>query len=323
MAGKPADTAASTGAATAANTVLKGTLFAAGAALIWCFFILQSRFATRTSFNPFDLAFLRFCAAALAVLPILLLRSGGPHFAGVTPLRALVLALFGGIGFTALAYTGFTLAPVAHASVLMPGTLPLSAALIALVILGEPISRRKALGLTAIIGGVVLVGVHTLSEAPAAGSESAWIGDICFPLASVSWALFTVYTRKWRVGAVDATILVALICCTLYAPAYLLFAPKRLLDAPLSVILSTGFFQGVIALVVSMWCFTRAVAALGPTRTTMITSVVPALSALLAVPLLGEPLTLTLVLGLMAVTAGMLIGVTGGAPQPAAVPVAR
>lgn len=293
----------------------RGILFGAATALIWCFFILLSRLSARADFNAFDLGFLRFSAAALSVLPILLLRGPGPHFAGVTPKRAIVLALFGGAGFSGLAYTGFTFAPAAHAAVLMTGILPLPTALVAMVILGEAISRRKAIGLAAIMGGVALVGVHSISDAP----PDAWIGDICFPLAAVSWAFFTSYTRKWKVGAIDATIVVVLVCCAVYVPGYLLWAPKKLMAAPLATILLTGFFQGTIALVVSMWCFNSAVAALGPTKTTMITSAAPALSALVAVPLLGEPLSLFLVLGLAAVTAGMLIGVTGGAPR-AAVP---
>lgn len=303
------------------SPVAKGLLFAAGAALIWTFFILLSRLATRTAFNPFDLAFLRYSAAALAVLVIMALRKpappGAPYYSGITPVRALLLALYGGAGFTALAYTGFVFAPVAHASVLMPGTLPFSAALISWAILGEAITARKAMGHAAIICGVVLVGVHALADTPAAGNDKAWIGDIAFPLASVSWALFTVYLRKWKVGAVDATIVVCLICFVIYTPAYLLWAPKQLDLAPWRSILVTAFFQGVIALVVSMWFFTRAVAALGPTRTTMVTSVVPALSATLAIPLLGEPLTIYLVLGVVAVTAGMLIGITGAPPRPA------
>jgi len=305
---------------------VKGLIFAASAALIWTFFILLSRMATRTVFNPYDLAFLRFCGAAVAVLPLIFLRAPAPdgqkHFAGITPLRAILLALFGGAGFTALAYTGFVLAPVAHASVLMPGTLPFSAAIIAWVVLGDPITKRKAAGLFAILVGVALVGVHAFGGA--ATGENTWIGDIAFPLASVSWALFTVYIRKWKVGPVDATIIVVLICFAVWIPAYLLWAPKKLMLASTGTILITAFFQGVIALVVSMLCFTRAVAALGPTKTTMITSVVPALSAVLAVPLLNEPLSLLLVLGVAAVTAGMLIGITGAPlkPTPAQAPAA-
>ena len=46
----------------------------------------------------------------------------------------------------------------------------------------------------------------------------------------------------------------------------------------------------------------------GPIRTTMLTALVPGLSALGAVVLLGEPLFLNLILGLALVTTGILIG---------------
>ena len=302
------------------STGAKGLLFAGAAALIWTSFILLSRLATRTVFNPFDLAFLRFCGALIVVLLMLTLRprksDGTAHFANVTWARSFVLAMLGGAGFTALAFIGFTLTPAAHASVLMPGTLPFSAAILAWMILGDPITKRKGLGLLAIVCGVALVAAHALAEAPGAGNQYTWVGDLAFPLASVVWALFTIYTRKWKIGAVDATIVVCLICFVFYIPAYLLWAPKKLMLAPLGAIVVTCFFQGAIALVGSMWVFTRAVAALGPSKTTMITSVVPALSAVLAVPLLGEPLSVYLVFGVLAVTAGMLIGITGTPLRP-------
>ena len=50
----------------------------------------------------------------------------------------------------------------------------------------------------------------------------------------------------------------------------------------------------------------------GPSRTTMITAPCPGLAALIAVPVLGEPLSALILLGLAAVTAGMVVGVTGG-----------
>lgn len=41
--------------------------------------------------------------------------------------------------------------------------------------------------------------------------------------------------------------------------------------------------------------FTQAVKTFGPVRTTMVTALVPVLATLLAVPLLGEPITTTAV----------------------------
>lgn len=288
-----------------------GVACAIAVVLIWTFFIVLSRLGARGAIGVFDLAFLRFVFGALAVLPFFLRRPAGRRLGGLTAPRAAVLALFGALGFTGLAFAGFARAPAAHAAVLMPGTLPFSTALIALVVLGERITQRKALGLAAILCGVLLMAWHTLSDAP----PGTWRGDLMFPLASVSWALFTVLSRRWSVDPLDATVAVPLFALAGYAPVYWLFLPKALDSIPPLLLLATGVFQGVFAFVAAMWAFSRVVATFGPIRTTMITAVAPVLAALVAVPVLGEPLSGLVVLGLAAVTIGMVVGV-GGAPAP-------
>jgi drug/metabolite transporter (DMT)-like permease len=68
-------------------------------------------------------------------------------------------------------------------------------------------------------------------------------------------------------------------------------------------------FQGVGSVAISGITFTLMVRHFGPVRSTMITAIVPGLSALGAVPLLGEPLHWNLVVGLALVTFGILFGV--------------
>ena len=67
-------------------------------------------------------------------------------------------------------------------------------------------------------------------------------------------------------------------------------------------------------MVISGVTFTQMIRHFGPVRSTMITAVVPGLSALGAVLLLGEPLHWNLAAGLLLVTAGILFGVRAGAP---------
>jgi drug/metabolite transporter (DMT)-like permease len=65
--------------------------------------------------------------------------------------------------------------------------------------------------------------------------------------------------------------------------------------------------QGVLAALVSVVAFTRAVAALGAARTAMATAAVPASVAALAVPILGEPLSLIEAAGAALATLGMVL----------------
>ena len=80
-------------------------------------------------------------------------------------------------------------------------------------------------------------------------------------------------------------------------------------------------FQGVGSVVISGISFTRMIQHFGPVRSTMITALVPGLSALGAVFFLGEPLYWSLIAGLLLVTAGILFGVqraASGAARPLA-----
>jgi drug/metabolite transporter (DMT)-like permease len=73
-------------------------------------------------------------------------------------------------------------------------------------------------------------------------------------------------------------------------------------------------FQGWGSVVVSGITFTQMIRHFGPVRSTLITALVPGLSALGAVLLLGEPLRWNLGLGLALVTAGILFGVRASLP---------
>lgn len=277
---------------------------------IWTLFSILVRLGVKGDFTAWDLAFLRFTFAAAAVLPFWLRRPAGRRFGALTPGRALVVATTGGLMFTLIAYAGFSFAPAAHGAVLMTGTLPFWVALAGWFALSEGIGRRKLFSLLLILLGVAFLGWQALMHSGA--QAGAWRGDLLFPLASASWAVFVVLLRRWQVNALDATIASALLCCLVYTPVYVLLLPKQIMEAPWSAILWQGVFQGMLAMVLSMWLYTRVVQAFGPSRTAMVTAVCPGLAALIAVPVLGEPLSALILFGLAAVTAGMLLGVTGG-----------
>ena len=86
---------------------------------------------------------------------------------------------------------------------------------------------------------------------------------------------------------------------------------RLLMAAPLADVLFQGIYQGIIALVLSMWLYTRVVQAFGATRTAMVTALCPGLAALSGIFMLGEPLSMPVLLGLASVTVGMIVGVTG------------
>ena len=295
---------------------LVGGLCALVVVMIWTSFILIARVSAVHSLLPFDIAFLRFAFSALVALPLLvrfgpemraqLAQGGGSPWA-----RGAALTALGAVGYCCLAYSGFFFAPVAHASVLLPGSLPLWTALIAFFWLHERVSPQRALGLALIIAGGALVGGASLLLAFAGGN--VWQGDLLFMAASVCWSMYTVLCRRWRLGAMPATLVLALGSGLSFVPLYGLgawagFIPSKLAQAPWAEIAFQAVYQGGVSMWLAGLAFTQVIVTFGPTRTTLLTSVVPALAALLAVPLLGEALQGYALIGLACVTLGVVLG---------------
>ena len=220
----------------------------------------------------------------------------------------MLTGLFGGLVYAILCYAGFFYAPAAHAAVLMPGSLPLWTALLAVPLLGERITAARALGLGCIVAGDLVVGGSGLLSAFDGGQ--VWKGDLIFMSAAFCWSAYSVLARRFGLDPVRATIAITVLAFFVYVPAFALLAaagllPTRLAQAPWGELLFQALFQGVGSVVISGITFVQMVRVFGPVRSTMITALVPGLSALGAVLLLG----LNLLAGLALVTAGILFGV--------------
>ena len=116
------------------------------------------------SLGPFDIVYARLWGASMVLLAwglwltwrdrLRAQEAGTPDMAragrslgGLSPLplrTTLVTGCLGGVLYAMLAYSGFVFAPAAHASVLMPGSLPLWTALLAVVVLGDRIEAFAA-----------------------------------------------------------------------------------------------------------------------------------------------------------------------------------
>lgn len=291
---------------------------------IWAAFIVIARASAKGALTPFDIALARVIGASLVLLPLgwwlvrrdrALAAAPASSFFGLSPLALRVTAacgVFGGFGYAVLAYAGFFYAPAAHASVLMPGSLPLWTTLLAALILHTPITSARALGLACIVAGDLLVGGASLLRAFEGGE--VWKGDLLFMSAALCWSTYSVLARRYRLDAVRATAAVTVFALFSYLPFYALLLglgaiPSHLSSAPLGEVLFQLLFQGVGSVVISGITFVRMIQYFGPVRSTMITALVPGLSALGAVVFLHEPLHWNLLAGLVLVTMGIIFGV--------------
>ncbi len=300
--------------------------------LIWTGFIVIARASATRGLLPMDIVLARIVGASAVLLPWAwwLMRPArqrgektGSLF-GLSPLpwtQTWRAGLLGGFLYAVLSYSGFFFAPAAHASVLMPGSLPLWTTLLAWLVLREKIPNSRVLGLGLILLGDVLVGGVSLLQAFDGGD--VWKGDLLFMCAALCWSAYSVTVRRLGLDAVRATMAITAFAFVFFVPAYALLTitavlPSHLLQVPWTEWLFQASFQGVGSVVISGITFTQMLRHYGPVRSTMITALVPGLSSMGAVWFLGEPMHWNLLAGLALVTGGILFGVQQAKPGAAA-----
>lgn len=259
----------------------------------WSGFILVSRLGGTSALMPLDTMALRFLVGACLLLPF----ARGRLWWNA---RGFWLALVGGIGYCLFVYQGFRYTSAVHAAVMLPGLIPFGAALFSALILGERFAPLRLAGLLAIAVGAALM----LSSMNGAASLK---GDLLLIGAVLSWALYTVLAKRWQVPPLTGAVTTGVGSALLFLPAYFLFAPMTLAQAPWRDLLLQGFYQGVIATVVAMLLYLRAVATIGPSAMGALMALVPVASGLAAAALLAEPLAAQEAAALLVTSVGALL----------------
>ena len=254
-----------------------------------------------------DMILARASVAGLIMLPFLL-RWGLPSLAGIGWRRGFVLLLTGGPVFAFLQTGGYTFAPLAHGAVIAPSTVTVLSTIGAVVLLGERLTRWHIVGGLTVIAGVVLVSWHGLAASSI--SNTSWIGDLMFATSRLLWAGFTILMRKWRLDPMRATAVVAVLTAVVVVPAYLTFRGlDRLAALPADALLAQGLAQGLVQGVITLLAYSKAIAILGVSRAVLFPAIVPAISILIGIPLVGEWPDATQFTGLCLVTADLLAAV--------------
>jgi drug/metabolite transporter (DMT)-like permease len=290
------------------STYLKGAVFGFAAVSIWASWSVATRLAVTTSLDAWDIAALRFGVAGLLLAPVLVRRGLARARLGWLGLAVIVAGL--GAPYVLVAAGGLRFAPAADQGALNPGCMPLFVALIAAVVLGERLSATRRLGLSLILAGALtIVGWHA-----AAWSAARTVGHALFLAASFLSACFTVVMRQAKLEPLHAAALVATGSLVLYLPLYIALHGARLAQLPLADVAVQAIFQGVLVTIISLLLYGRAVAILGASGGAAFGALVPALSALFAIPLLGEWPSRTDWVGIVLISAGVYL--TSGGPLP-------
>lgn len=256
--------------------------------------------------DPLTLATVRFGGGALCILPIALLmrpkmppRDDWPAVAG---LGVLFYALFFIVYNLALSYT------TVGRGTLALSTLPLMTMVAGAVLGLEKLSPRKTMGVLIAMGGVALALSASLKAAP----EGAWRGDLIMAGATISMALYNVYSRPYTQRSSPLGFL-AMSMVAGGGVLILVSAFTGRIDAILAFNAQqawTGLYLAAGGGAFGFFLWVLALKYASPTRVANTITINPFIAMVAGTFLLGEPVTATLVLGLVAVCAGAWVATT-------------
>jgi drug/metabolite transporter (DMT)-like permease len=256
--------------------------------------------------DPLTLAILRWGIGFCCVLPVALaLRVRWPRREDWPGVAMLGLCFFGVFFILYNIAVGYTTA--ARASLAL-STLPLQTMIVGAILGVEPLTMRKVAGVAIAMLGVFAALATGLSAAP----EGAWRGELIMTGAVLCMAFYNVLSRPF---IVRSSALGFLAVGMGSGAAALVIA--GLLTGRLAVLASfgeaqwlAGIYLGIAGGAVAFILWVLALQRASPTRVANTMTVNPIAAALLAQQLLGEPITLNLVVGLLAVFAGIWIATT-------------
>jgi drug/metabolite transporter (DMT)-like permease len=256
--------------------------------------------------DPITLAILRWGIGFLCVLPAaLFLGVRWPSRRDWPAVAFLGLCFFGlffvlyniAIGFTTAARASLALA-----------TLPLHTMVVGALLGVEPLTIRKTTGVGVAVLGVVAALASGLSAAPA----GAWRGELIMTGAVMCMAFYNVLSRPF----IQRSSALGFLTVGMGAGAAALILVGSLTGS-IAALGSFGTSQwiagvylgvggGALAFILWVMALERAT----PTRVASTMTVNPLAAGLLATQLVGEPITPNLVVGLVAVFAGIWIATT-------------
>jgi len=271
-----------------------------------------TRYLVVGSADPLTLSILRWGIGFVCVLPVALaLRVRWPARAdwpGVALLGFAFYGLFFILYNLAVSYT-----TAARASLAL-STLPLQTMIVGALLGIEALSWRKTIGVSIAVLGVCAALASGLARAPA----GAWRGELLMAGAVLCMAFYNVYSRPF----IQRSSALGFLAVGMGAGAIALVI-VGLLTGRLAVLQAfgqaqwlAGLYLGVAGGALAFILWVLALQRASPTRVAATMTVNPIAAALLAQQLVGEPLTVDLLLGLVAVFAGIWIATTTSA-QPA------
>lgn len=277
----------------------QGYMYVAITMCIWGGFTITSRLNAIWHISPWDITALRFSLAFCILMPILIYKKDTAFLFNKQPF---ILAMIGGVAYCLTSYSAFHFVPAAHAAIFLNGCIPLCTALAGFLLYQQPFDKHIRISLIIMLAAISVMSFLMYRETGVAFG----IGDLLFFISAIWWGTFTVLLRQWQLSAWHAMASVAIWSAIVYVPIYLLFLPKHLDQVSTPHLVMQTLFHGIFVVIIATLAYVEAIKRLGAFKTGSIVTLAPFIAAIIAVPLLNEPISLAMMCGLIGMGIGAL-----------------
>jgi len=256
---------------------------------------------------PFSAAFLRFVLAAIP-LSIMMVNIHGrfPMINVKMLVSMLLLGLTGVFCYNLFFFKGLHYIPAGRASIIIANN-PIFIALASAFFFKEKLNAVKIIGILISVSGAIIA--ITKGDFQMIRNQGLGIGDGYILLAVVSWVSYSLIGKRVMR---NYTALEAVACSSLLG-AVLLF-PPALCEGLASDVLTYSLlnwinlvYLGIFGTVLGFVWYYEGIHKLGPAKASIFINFVPISAIIMAFFILGEPITLSLLIGAAMVTAGVYL----------------
>lgn len=253
--------------------------------------------------DPFTFAFFRFFFAALILLPFTLHTL---HIKRHDVPKLMLLAFIGFFLHISLLLFGLTVSSSIN-SPIIASSAPVFLIIGSYFLLHEKIKRKRLIGTILSLIGVIIIIIRPLLDN---GLDGTIIGNILFVLSTISFVIYTLLLKEYSLPYKASTI-----TFWMFAISAVIFLPFFLWEQASVNTLAKMDFQGITGIifaaiftsVIGYVCYNFAIRYVKANETGVFLYIDPIVTALIAVPLLGEHITLSFMIGSILVFSGIFI----------------
>ena len=264
------------------NNTAKGVAYVLFSMAVWSGWMVVSRFAVQGSLNSYDITALRFTTAGLILLPMVIRK--GLKIGPWGYWSALVLSILGGAAYVNVAIAGMKFAPASHVSTVINGTMFLTITLFGIHGLKESLPRMRLMGVLCSCAGIVCIFVAKSKHS----DPDEWLGHLLFIASGFMFGCYTILARAWKVDVFHAVAVVSVLSMITYMPIYWALGLSHITLANWHEAAFQAAYQGALTAVIAFITFNIAVHILGAAHAGAFIPLVPVISTLMAIPVLGE-----------------------------------